>query len=118
MTQFVVSVATEFITASHLARLFMECVLLKFGLCCLLVVDTDNKFKGVFVDMADSLNIRMYVAAARNHKAVGVERFHKFLNHATTIFSEERGSAECFVECGMLAAYAWNASPIDGTDII
>ena len=94
MTQFFVSVATEFITTSHLVRLFIECVLFKFGLCCLIVFDTDNKFKGVFVSMADSLSIRMHVAAARNHKAVGVERFHKFLNHATIIFSEERGSAK------------------------
>ena len=82
------------------------------------MVDGDNKFKGIFVEMAESLGIRMHVTGARNHKAVGVERFHKFLNHATTIFSEERGSAECFVECGMLAAYVWNAIPINGTNII
>ena len=66
----------------------MESVLLKFGLCCLIVIDGDNKFKGIFVEMAESLGIRMHVTGARNHKAVGVERFHKFLNHATTIFSE------------------------------
>ena len=63
MTQFVVSIATEFITASHLARLFMEGFLLKFGLCALIVVYVDNKFEGTFVSMADALNIRVHVAA-------------------------------------------------------
>ena len=64
------------------------------------------------------MNIKFYVAAARNHRTVGVERFHRFLNHSTTIYAEERGTSECFVECGMILAYAWNASPIDGIDII
>ena len=68
MTQFVVSIATEFITASHLAWLFVEGILLKFGLCDLIVVDADNKFKGTFVSMANALKIRVHVAAARNHK--------------------------------------------------
>ena len=118
MTQFVVSIATEFVTASHLARLFMEGVLLKFGLCALIVVDADIKFKGTFAAMAKALNIKIHVAASRNHRTVGVERFHRFLNHSTTIFAEERGTSECFVECGMISAYAWNASPIDNTDIV
>ena len=53
-----------------------------------------------------------------DHKAVGVERFHKFLNHAQKISIEERGTSEAFVEVSMASAYAWNASPIDGTEII
>ena len=118
MTQFVVFIATEFVTASHLARLFMEGVLLKFGLCSMIIVDDDSKFKSTFVEMAACLRLRLHVAAARSHKTVGVERFHRFLNHSTTIFAEERGTSECFVECGMMAAYTWNASPIDETGII
>ena len=118
MMQFVVSVATEHITASYLARLFMEHVLLKFGLCAVIVVDTDSKFKSTFVEMAECLNIKVHVAASRNHHTVGVERFHIFLNHTNTIYDEERGTLECFVEYAMVAAYVWNASHIDGTDIV
>lgn len=113
MTQFVVAIATEFITASHIARLFIESVLLTFGLCAIIVVDADSKFKGTFVKMAMCLNICVHVAASYNHRTVGVERFHKFLNHTTTIYAEERGTPECFVECGMVSAYAWDASHID-----
>ena len=118
MTQFVVSIATEFITASHVAQLSMEGVLLKFGICALIVVDADNKFKGTFVYMANALKIRVHVVAARNHKTVEVERFRNFFNHVCKIFGEERETSEYFVECGMLSAYGWNVSPIDGTEII
>ena len=68
--------------------------------------------------MADCLTIKMRVAASRSHRTVGVEHFHKFLNHTTTFYAEERGTPECFVECGMVSAYAWNTSHIDGTDIV
>ena len=56
--------------------------------------------------------------AKKNHKAVGVERYQKFLNHSQRISTEDRGTSESFVEIGMATAYAWNASPIDGTDIV
>ena len=39
-------------------------------------------------------------------------------NKAENISTEDRGTSEPFVEIGMATAYAWNASPIDGTDII
>ena len=68
--------------------------------------------------MCKLLNIRFHLVAKRNHKAVGIERFHKFLNHAQKIATEERGTPAAFVECGMTAAYALNASPIDSTDIV
>ena len=68
--------------------------------------------------MCNKLKIKFHVVAKQNHKAVGVERFHKFLNKAQKISTEERGTSEPFVEIGMATAYAWNASPIDGTDII
>ena len=96
----------------------MESVLLKFGLCTVIVIDAGNKFKGTFVEMAECLDIHVHVAASHNHRTVGVERFHKFLNHTTKIYAEERGTPECFVECGMVSAYAWNASHINGTDIV
>ena len=59
----------------------------------------------------------MHAVAKRNHKAVGVERYHKFLNHSTKIITSARQTNKCFVEAAMVSAYAWNAMPIDGTDI-
>ena len=36
----------------------------------------------------------------------------------TKIISSVRQTHKCLVEIGMVSAYAWNAMPIDGTDII
>lgn len=118
MAQFMITMPAMRTESSYIARLFMEGVLLKFGLCLMVVIDEGSEFRGLFEKMCNLLNIRFHQVAKRNHKAVGVERFHKFLNHAQTISTEERGTAAAFVECGLATAYAWNASPIDGTDII
>lgn len=118
MCQWVVSVAITSTEASYLACMFMEHVLLKFGLCLMIVIDDDNEFRGIFESMCNTLRIKFHIIATRNHKAVGVERYHKFLNHAQRIFTEAQGTSEPFVEVGMTTAYAWNASPIDGTDIV
>ena len=51
ITQFVVALVTEYITSFHLVRLFMDCLLLKSGLCAIIVVDSDCKFKDTFLVM-------------------------------------------------------------------
>ena len=79
---------------------------MKFGLCIMVVVDDGSDFRGLFEEMCKLLNIRFHLVAKRNHKAVGIERFHKFLNHAQTIAIEERETSAAFVECGIAAAYA------------
>jgi len=56
----------------------MEGTLLKFGFCIMVVVDDDSKFMALFEAMVKPLNIRLHHVAKRNHKAIGVERFHKF----------------------------------------
>ena len=45
MCQFVVSVPVKQTTAEYLARLFMENMLLKFGLCVVIVVDDGSTFR-------------------------------------------------------------------------
>ena len=118
MTQFLVSIATYFITASHLVRLFMKGVLSKFGLCAMIVEDKDGKFMGTFLQMGKALGIRVHVAAACNHETVGVEPFHNFLNHSNKVYGVEHQMSEICVEVAMVSVYAWNARTIDGTDII
>lgn len=95
----------------------MENVILKVGICIVLVVDDGNELMGIFVQLSKSLNIRLHKAAKRNHKAVGVERCHRFLNHSATIISNERQTPKYFVEAAIITAYAWNAMPVDRTDI-
>ena len=47
-TGFVLVNATNHITAGNLARIFLQEVLLKIGLCGLVVVDDGSTFKGIF----------------------------------------------------------------------
>jgi hypothetical protein len=117
LTGFVLVNATSNITAHDLARLFVQKVLLKIGLCGLVVVDDGSTFKGLFQSVCDILHIDIHFAARGNHKAVAVEHFHRFLNKVA-IAANDRGTNIVFVEAAHTAAYAWNSSPIDGTDII
>ena len=118
LTGFVLVTATNDVTSHSLARLLVQDVLLKVGFCGLIVVDDGSTFKGLFKEVCAILHIELHVAARGNHQAVGVEHFHRFLNKAVAIAANDRGTNTVFVEAAHTAAYAWNSSPIDGTDII
>lgn len=104
--------------AANLARLFFKHVLLVVGICCMVVVDDDNKFRDLFESMCNALGLKFHVLAKRNHKAMCVERFNRFLNKVITIKANNRDSNRIFPEAAHVAAYAWNLAPIDGTDIV
>jgi hypothetical protein len=118
LTGFVLVPATSNITAHNLARRFAQDVLLKIGFCGVVVVDDGSTFKGLFKTVCLMLGLSFHVAAKDNHKAVGVEHFHWFLNNAVAIAANDRGTPTVFVESTHTAAYAWTSSPIDGTNII
>jgi hypothetical protein len=98
LTGFVLVNATNNITAHDLARLLVQEVLLKAGFCGLISVNDGSTFKGLFQEVCSILNIEIHVAARGNHKAVGVEHFHRFLNKAVGIAANDRGTNTVFVE--------------------
>ena len=53
-----------------------------------------------------------------NHKGLLVEKFHRFINKDITIAAGDRDKNDVFVIAGVAAGYAWNSSPIDGTDVL
>ena len=117
MSQFVVSIIADNASASHLAKLYMENVILTFGMCAIVVVDADNSFRGVFEEMCTILKIHFWPLARGNHKGLIVERYHRFFNKIQTIIGEERGTHISFLQTCKTAQYAWNSAPIDGTDV-
>lgn len=118
LTGFVICHQVSDITSEGLARVFMEEVLLKVGMCGLVVVDAASSFLSVFQIMCEKiLGIRFHPASRGNHKAVSVERFFRYLNKAVTIAANDRNTNQVFIETSHCAAYAWNSSCIDGTDI-
>ena len=82
------------------------------------MIDNGTPFKAEFIAACDSLKIPFECAAKRNHKFLLVEKFHRFLNKLITIAVSDMDTLDCFVEAGILAGYAWNSAPIDGTDMI
>jgi len=106
--------------AASLAQLFMKDMLLKVGLCGMVVVDADSKFCAAFEDMCSALGLRFHAIARGNHQALSVERFFRVLNKSVTIAAADRNIAprHVFVQAAGCTAYAWNSSPIDGTDIL
>ena len=118
LTGFVIVAEFKVISSATIAALFMQQVLLKVGMCGMIRPDADSKFQGDFVSMCELLHIPCDPAARNNHKSVSVERFFKFANKALTIATNSHGSTGVSVEAIHVAAYAWNASVIDGTEII
>ena len=118
MTQFVVIVPVPDETLATLAEYFMQDVLSKFVIFHRLMLDGGSPFKDVFTAMCKSLNINYDALAKRNHKGLLVENFLRFINMAITIAAEDRETSDLFVAAGVVAGYAWNSSPIDGTDIL
>ena len=116
--QFVLVVPVPDETSATLASHSMQHVLLKFGMCRLVVIDDGTPFKGTFVAMCQALNLNYEVLVKHNQKDLSVEHFHRFLNKSVTIAVEDRGTNDIFVPASIAAAYAWNSASIDGTDII
>ena len=107
MTRFVVVVPVPdetSATSATLASYFMQHVLMKFGMCHLVVIDDGIPFKGVFVAMFQAINLNYDVLAKRNHKGLSVEHFHRFLNNSVTIATEEHGTNDIFVPASIAAA--------------
>ena len=117
MTQFVIVVLVHNEVASTLAEYFMQHVLLKSGICHLVILDDGSPFKGMFSAMCKMLRINYDILAKKNHKGLLVEKFHIFLIKTVTIAAEDRGTNDIFVAVGVAAGYTWTSSPIEGTDI-
>ena len=117
LTQFVISTPTFNITAGHLAMIFMEQVVLSFGMCAVVVVDDGSSFKSTFEEMCRLLKITFWALSRGNHKGLSVERYHRYLNKTQTIVGNDRGTHQTFLQNCKITQYGWNSAPIDDTDI-
>ena len=118
MTHFIIIVPFPNEIATTLTEHFMQYVLLKFGICHLVILDDDSPFKGVFTVMCKALRINYYILAKRNDKGLLVVNFHRFINKAIAIAAEDRDANDVFVVANVATEYAWNIYTIDGTDIL
>jgi hypothetical protein len=83
-----------------------------------IVIDAGGEFKGMLITMCEILGVRYYVAAPEDHNAISTELFHRYLNKVQKIHQADTQSYEQWKMAALFASYAWNASPIDGLDVI
>jgi len=90
---------------------------LRFGLCHTIVLDKDSKFFGVFNEAVDLLQINRRVLSGGNHNCMLIKRVNRYLNKGLKIITNERNSVRIAMKAILLLLYAWNSTPIPGTDI-
>ena len=117
LTQFIVSCLLTDTKADALSRIFMEQVVLNFGMVAIVVVDADSRFRSTFEAMCKTLKLTFWPLSRGNHKGNSVERYHRFLNKTQTICGQDRGTHEVFHQNVKTSQYAWNSAPIDDTYI-
>ena len=118
MTQLVIVIPVLNETVATLTEHIMQHVLLKFGICHLVILDDGSLLKVFFTAMFKALNINYDILAKRNHKGLRIEKSYRFINEDITIVAEGRGTNDVFVTVGVETGYAWNSSHNDGTGIL
>jgi hypothetical protein len=111
--------SSSLLRKSHIAAcvLFQE-ILLKAGMCGPIVNDAGSMFCGIFANACKLLGIWLHAASRGNHKAVSVEQCFCYLIKVVTIASSDCGTPLVWVKASMIATYARNCSPIDGTYVV
>ena len=100
-----------------LSKIFMEQVILNFGMVVIAVVDDDSRFRSTFEAMCKMLKITFWPLSRGSQKGNSVERYHKSLNKTQTISGQDRRTHGVFHQNIKTSQYAWNSVPIDNTDI-
>ena len=72
----------------------------------------------MLITMCEILGVKYYAAAPEDHNAISTERFHRYLNKVQRIHQADTQSYDQWKMAALFASYAWNASPIDGLDVI
>ena len=106
LTQFFILCPIKNTLAATIAKVFMEQVVLTFGVCAIIVVDDGSEFKGIMTSVAKILRIDTWTLFRGNHKGNSVERFHRFLNKTQTISGNDRNAHKSFTENAKISQYA------------
>ena len=116
ITSFSVAEPTVEQNAKTFATALMK-IWLRSGLSHSIIVDKDSKFRSVFAETAELLQINMHVLLGENHDGMLVERVNRFLNSSLTIFCNKRGTTKVSEEGILVSLYAWNYAPMPGTNM-
>ena len=118
MTSFA-SAGEIFNVDSHeVARALVTRFIPTFGMPRLILIDDGSENKDILMKTCNVLMIKYHLVTKGNHKAIQVERFHRFLNKVEQIHTAECATMDDWLKGVAFATYAWNAAPVDGTDVV
>ena len=89
-----------------------------FGLPRLVVVDAGHPMRGTLIVMCKTLGVPHMVVSRGNHRVIRNGQFHRYLRKALKITIADLRTITAYWQAVLFSVYAWNASPIDRTDII
>jgi len=92
-----------------MAELVLQNFFVRRGMPRMVVVDADG--------LCEALLIPCKAVLRENHKANTCERFHRLLNKVQRINTSDTGTQFRWKQAVAFASYAWNAAPIEGTDL-
>ncbi|CAJ1965608.1 unnamed protein product [Cylindrotheca closterium] len=87
------------------------------GLPRLILIDEGSENKDQFTALCDTIGIAYHTVSPENHDGMLCERFHKYLNKVQRIGAADMNTYKEWAMNTMFGTYAWNAAPVDGTDI-
>jgi hypothetical protein len=118
MTSFAGATPVKEMTSTAIARAAFMAFFVPNGLPRLIIFDAGSEFAGPMREMCQQLAIPFHQVSKENHKAILCERFHRYLNKVQTINSADSQSLDQWMMGVMFSLYAWNAAPMDGTNIV
>ena len=118
LMHFVVSTPTKNTTAENVVELFMEEVLLNFGMCAVIVIDDGSTLKCNSQKIHEALKITDWWISRENHKGNLVKKFYQFLNKTQKITGGDWRTHSGFIQNANTSHYSWNSAPIDDTDVM
>ena len=101
-----------------ITQVLMSQVIMPNGLPKLVLLDDDSLFKQDLILLLDDMGIPFHVVSAEQHEGILCERFHRYLNKVQRLMGLDTGNHTGFMLNSSFAAYAWNAGPVDGTNVV
>jgi hypothetical protein len=105
-------------SSEEVTRVLFTHFIAAYGLPKLIIIDKGSEFMGLLVKTCDAVGIKYHAVSRENHKAVLVERFHRYLNKVQKIHAMDCETFDDWLIGTIFAIYAWNSAPVDGTDIV
>ena len=117
MTGFATVAFISNIDSKNMARIAFSQFFTIRGMPRLILIDDGSENKGDLISLCNILKLDHHTVSPESHDGILNERFHRYLNKTQKIGAADMRTFEEWAMNSMFATYAWNASPVDGTDI-